>query len=84
MELLTGLLPFALFLVCPLAMIFMMRGMHGGPRTHDGHGAADTESDPATARKLAAMEREITKLREELDSASGVEAVVPGRNGGRA
>lgn len=26
-----GLLPFALFLLCPLMMFFMMRGGHGGP-----------------------------------------------------
>lgn len=82
MEIL-GLLPFALLLICPLAMIVMMRGMHGGKSKHDGHGAGDTESDPATARKLAAMEREITELRGELDAASSVERTVQGRNGGR-
>ncbi len=84
MEALTGLLPFALFLICPLAMIFMMRGMHGGQSKHDDHGARDTESDSATAGKLAAMEREIMALRGELDTASGVETAVQGRNGGRA
>ena len=84
MEILTGLLPFALFLICPLAMIVMMRGMHGGQSKHDGHGVRDTGSEPATARELAAMEREITKLRGELDAASGVETVAQGRNGGRA
>jgi DUF2933 family protein len=29
---LTGVLPFLLVLACPLMMIFMMRGMHGGHR----------------------------------------------------
>lgn len=84
MEALTGLLPFALFLICPLAMIFMMRGMHGGQSRHDDHGVPNTESDSATSRKLAAMEREITKLRGELDATSGAETVAGGRNGGRA
>ncbi len=26
-----GLLPFALFLLCPIMMLFMMHGGHGGP-----------------------------------------------------
>lgn len=40
------LAPFALLLVCPLMMIFMMRGMHGsrdGGEDHTGHGC---EHDP--------------------------------------
>ena len=43
---LAGLLPFALVLVCPLMMIFMMRGMggkQGGSDDHTGHGC---EHDP--------------------------------------
>ncbi len=68
MEFLSGLLPFAVFLVCPLMMIFMMRGMmHGGHAGHERDGGADREPDAATARKLAAMELEITRLRGELD-----------------
>ena len=30
-----GALPFLLFLLCPLMMFFMMRGMHGGQDTRD-------------------------------------------------
>ncbi len=38
---------FGLVLVCPLMMIFMMRGMHGG----DGHGAhGDDHSDDHSDR----------------------------------
>ncbi len=33
-----GLLPFAIFLLCPVMMYFMMRGMHGG---HDMHSRED-------------------------------------------
>lgn len=32
----------ALVLACPLMMIFMMRGMHGG---HEGHGGADQKTE---------------------------------------
>jgi hypothetical protein len=48
-ELLTALI----FLACPLMMIFMMRGMHGG-----GHGRshASPKDEPSTA-----------ELRKELD-----------------
>jgi Protein of unknown function (DUF2933) len=77
-EFLFGLLPLAVFLICPLAMIFMMRGMHGG---HGGHNAHN-EPDPAIARKLAAMELEIARLRGELDAADG-RAVVGEPGAGR-
>jgi hypothetical protein len=30
-----GLLPYAIFLLCPLMMYFMMRGMHGGQNEHN-------------------------------------------------
>ena len=35
-----GLLPFAIFLLCPLMMLFMHggHGGHGGSGGHDGHG----------------------------------------------
>ncbi len=67
MEFLAGLLPFAVFLICPLMMIFMMRGMHGDHGGHDGHAAPEREPDAATARKLASMELDIARLRGELD-----------------
>jgi hypothetical protein len=31
-------LPTLLFLACPIMMMFMMRGMHGGGNGHAGHG----------------------------------------------
>lgn len=67
MEFLAGLLPFAVFLVCPLMMIFMMRGMHGSHGGHERHNASEGGPDAATARKLASMELEIARLRGELD-----------------
>jgi len=66
-EFLAGLLPFAVFLICPLMMIFMMRGMHGGHGDNEGRGASGDGTDAATARKLASMELEIARLRGELD-----------------
>ena len=83
MEILRGLLPFVLFAACPLAMLVMMRGMHGGHGQREGHGASNAEPDSATDTRLAVMEQEITRLRGQLDAASRVETVVQGRNGGR-
>jgi hypothetical protein len=69
---LIGLLPFAIIaLACPLMMIFMMRGMHGGHSEHErqrGASNADTEpavTDGASAR-LQAMEEEVRALRREV------------------
>ena len=83
MEILRGLLPIALFAACPLAMLIMMRGMHGGHGRHEDHGSSNTESDPATATRLAAMEQEITRLRGQIDAARSANTVVPGGKGGR-
>ncbi|TAK57215.1 MAG: DUF2933 domain-containing protein [Dehalococcoidia bacterium] len=85
MEFLAGLLPFAILLVCPLMMIFMMRGMHGSHSGHEGHAAPEREPDGPTARKLAAMELEIARLRGEIDAGEVDEpdAVTPRRIGGR-
>jgi hypothetical protein len=58
------LLPLLFLLACPLMMIFMMRGMHGGGgRTrHDGHPA-----DPAVRidrdQRIAELEQEVADLR---------------------
>ena len=46
------LLPFAIVLVCPLMMLFMMRGMsgmHRGGEDHTGHGC---EHDPTRRVEL--------------------------------
>ena len=43
---LLSLLPFAIFLRCPLMMLFMMKGMQGmggGQGGHDGHDGSDQQ-----------------------------------------
>ena len=47
------LLPFAIVLVCPLMMLVMMRGMHGG-EDHTGHGC---EHDPTRSADTPASHR---------------------------
>ena len=56
----SALLPFLFLLACPLMMIFMMRGMHGG---HDGgHGNQNGTGNDAQTR-IAELEREVADLR---------------------
>ena len=40
---LLSLLPFAIFLLCPLMMFFMMKGMGGGQDSHDRHDGSDQQ-----------------------------------------
>ena len=66
----SNLLLLLLLLACPLMMIFMMRGMHGGrDRSDTGHDAqADhhevhsPDGQPPDAR-VAQLEREVASLR---------------------
>lgn len=56
-----SLLPLLVFLACPLMMIFMMRGMHGGKSSAPApHEPASEGSD---AVRIAALEREVADLR---------------------
>ena len=57
----TSLLPFLLILICPLMMLFMMRGMHG-------HGAHPAEKGATDAHGIGdANEDQIVELREQRD-----------------
>lgn len=47
-----GVLPFLVFLVCPL-MHFLMPGMHGG---HGGHGSHDQAAEPQAQQYLPTHE----------------------------
>ncbi len=61
-----NLWPLLIVLACPVMMIFMMRGMHGGhDTTHTAsHNDTATGDDRAEAR-IAELEREVAELRSE-------------------
>ncbi|SFV05914.1 DUF2933 domain-containing protein [Alicyclobacillus macrosporangiidus] len=46
-------------LACPLMMIFMMRGMHGGHEKHGMH--------PSTRRKFRSAEEELADVKRQVD-----------------
>ena len=69
-------LPLLLILACPLMMVFMMRGMHGGhdmgvedkdPR-HDGHAPLIDLPDD---QRIIDLQRQVAELRAERDRAEG-------------
>jgi hypothetical protein len=47
--------------MCPLMMIFMMRGMHGG------HGQPSVRHDDSADERMAELEQQVRELREERD-----------------
>jgi hypothetical protein len=71
-----NLLPFIVILVCPVMMIFMMRGMHGGGHGstkagHDmqtdhqmGHGDAGSPNLQAPEERITQLEHELAQLRD--------------------
>ncbi|MFA4964739.1 MAG: DUF2933 domain-containing protein [Thermoleophilia bacterium] len=63
------ILPVLLILVCPLLMLFMMRGMHGGSRGHD-HTAPLPRPDPLEER-IRELELRLAELEEAEPSATG-------------
>lgn len=66
----SNVLPYLFLLICPLMMVFMMRGMNRGAGGHRGMGSAADTMNPAhrwDARdeRLAELEREVSDLRAE-------------------
>jgi DUF2933 family protein len=57
---------FLVVLACPISMIFMMRGMHGGGHAESREAPRDPEVIDTTAQdaRVAELEREIARLRE--------------------
>lgn len=63
MDALISALPLLIILACPLMMIFMMRGMHGGNDDQPdqrNHSPFDSASDA----RIAELEREVAALRD--------------------
>lgn len=67
-----SLLPFLLVIACPLMMVFMMKGMHGGQGHGHGHGHRDGETEPK-ARGQMSMD-ELKHARDELNDEIGQRA----------
>lgn len=66
----SNLLPYLFLLICPLMMLFMMRGMNHGAGGHQTMGSADVPTDQAhrwDARddRMAELEQEVSDLRAE-------------------
>jgi hypothetical protein len=66
-----NLLPLLIVLACPLMMIFMMRGMHGGGTNTQQHGEVPTQQSARAehndagdaALRIAELEREVAALK---------------------
>jgi TolA-binding protein len=56
-----SLLPFVFILICPLMMLFMMRGMHGHGAQHAEKGTTDAQGVGVTG------DDQIAELREQRD-----------------
>ena len=72
-----NLLPLLIILACPLMMIFMMRGMHGG-HGDDQQNTPDHQArspyDPTSEDRIAELEREVAVLREQADTNDDIPA----------
>ena len=57
---------FLVILACPISMIFMMRGMHGGGHAESHDAPRDPQVIDTTAQdaRVAELEREVARLRE--------------------
>jgi hypothetical protein len=60
-----SLLPFALLLVCPLMMLFMMGSVNHGHAARDAHSLRDTDAEPLDLAGLA-PDAQMQALRSEL------------------
>ena len=75
-----NLWPLLLLLACPLMMIFMMQGMHGGggraehpANPHEEHRGPYGNGDDERDRRIAELEREIVALRKDHPGDAGAD-----------
>ena len=61
MSQLLSLLAVLLVLGCPLMMVWMMLGMHGGHDMHGSHGHSPADVPPD--ERIAVLEREVDRLK---------------------
>jgi len=62
-----NLLPLLIVLACPLMMIFMMRGMHGGGASSQQHGEVPSDQSAGTQHRNAGdAELRIAELQHEV------------------
>ena len=74
-----SLLPFVFILICPLMMLFMMRGMHGHGAhsaekgTKDAHGIGDTGDDQIAelCEQRDQLETRVDELEAQLNGIEG-------------
>lgn len=59
-------LPWVLVLACPLAMFWMMRGMHGSGSGGRQAGSGNRSMQPAAVPVQSSREREVQVLKERL------------------
>ncbi|MEO7980627.1 MAG: DUF2933 domain-containing protein [Sporichthyaceae bacterium] len=80
----SNLLFFLFLLACPVMMIFMMRGMHGGGGTkkmsHDAHEGAQMDQRDAAARDLQPPDERIAQLEHEVAQLRALQSRQADRN----
>lgn len=72
-----SLLPLLLLLACPLMMVFMMRGMHGGghQKDHADHSSSEEQLRAAELRALRAeLDARLQELNGRIDVIEAAEA----------
>jgi hypothetical protein len=69
------LLPLLFLLACPLMMIFMMKGMHGGGgHTHESGQAPKPKDQSENERRIAELEQQVADLRHAAPHERGEDA----------
>jgi hypothetical protein len=74
-----ALLPFLFILVCPLLMLFMMRGMHGSHKHNSGEAEAQDRMSAAELRTLRDdLTARVDQIDARIDGIKGADATTAG------